>query len=263
MLSTRPTLSKRFWLFLAAAWLMLLVGCAQGSATVATSAANPAALIRPTATGGGNGAPLRTLTVTSTGEVALTPDLAQVTLAVETRNRDLGKALSENNQRTAQVIHALQQGGVAEKDIHTSNFAVSQERHYDKEGNLILGPYTVTNSLVVTVRDLEQLGALLDAAPQADANRMDNLTFGSSQAKEAQLQAKLAAVEEAQKQAQAIAQQAGVTLEGVQTITFGYATPVQATAYRAEKLAAAQAEVPVAPGEMKVTATVTIVFLIR
>lgn len=261
MFKTHP---NPLWLFLAAAWLSLLTGCGPRiSAIVGPAAEDLAAPVQPAARSESNGTPLRTLTVTGTGEVALTPDLARVTLAVETRNRDLGKAVAENNQRTAQVIQTLQQGGVAEKDIHTRNFSVNQVRRYDDQGNLILGPYTVTNTLVVTVRDLEKLGALLDAALQAGANRMDNLTFGSSRAREAQLQAKLAAVEDAQKQAEAIAQQAGVTLEAVQTITFGYAAPVRETTYKAEMLAAAPAQVPVSPGEMKVTATVTMVFLIR
>lgn len=256
--------SKRLWIFLMATWLVLLTGCgSQASAAVGPTTAGLAASGQPAATGENHETPLRTLTVTGVGDVSLTPDLARLTLAVETRNRDLGKAVAENNRRTAQVIQALQQGGVAEKDIHTSNFSVNQERHYDDQGNLIVGPYTVTNRLILTVRNLAKLGTLLDAALQAGANRMDNLTFGSSQAKEAQLQAKLAAVEDAQKQAQAIAQQAGVTLEGVQTISFGYAAPVRATAYKAEALAAAPAQVPVSPGEMKVTATVTMVFLIR
>ncbi len=204
----------------------------------------------------------RTLTVTGTGEVSLTPDLAHVTLAVETRNRDLSKALRENNQRTEQVIAALRQHKVAAEDIHTANFSVRQDQHYDDQGNLILGPYTVTNSLVVTVRDLNALGAILNDALAAGANRMDALTFGSSQVEAARLEAKLAAVAAARHQAEAIAQAAGVTLEAVQTITFGYAPPLRAATYKADAMAAGQ-QVPVSPGEMTITATVTMVFLIH
>ena len=259
---TNVRLSTVIPLVLTALLVGLLSACGASATSTVGAAQGLAAPLRQASTGEANSATPHTLTVTGTGEVALTPDLARITLAVETRNRDLGKAVAENNQRAAQVIQALKQGGVAEKDIHTANFSVSQERHYDNEGNLILGPYTVTNTIVVTVRDLEKLGALLDAALQAGANRMDNLTFGSSQAREAQLQAKLAAVEDAQKQAEAIAQQAGVTIEAVQTITFGYA-PVREPVYKAEMVAAAPSEVPVLPGEMKVTATVTMVFIIR
>ncbi len=257
-------MNAKRWLFLGVAllWGLMLTACGSGTQADVGVAEGLSAPLRQSAQT--DGTTPHTLTVTGTGEVSLTPDLAYLTLAVETRHRDLGKAVAENNQRAAQVIQALRQGGVEEKDIHTANFSVQQDRHYDDQGNLILGPYTVTNSIVVTVRDIEKLGVLLNAALQAGANRMDNLTFGSSQIKDAQLQAKLAAIADAQKQAEAIAQQAGVTLEAVQSITFRYTTPVSGPVYRAEVMSAAPpAEVPVAPGEMKVTATVTMVFIIR
>jgi len=182
---------------------------------------------------------------------------------VETRNRDLSKALAENNARAEKIIQALRRDGIAEEDIRTANFAVREDRRYDNNGNLVSREYVVTNSLLVTVRDLDKLGVALNDALAAGANRMDNLTFTSSQMDEARLEAKLAAVADARRQAEAVAKAAGVTLEAVQTITFGYATPVRQPVYKAEMAAEAPAQVPVSPGEMTITATVTMVFLIR
>ena len=196
-----------------------------------------------------------------TRSVTLNPDIAQVTLAVETRHRSLSQAVEENNRLAQQVMEALRQGGVAAEDLRTANFSVYQDRSRDPQGNLVLGPYQVTNQVVVTVRDLERLGQLLEAALQAGANRIDGLTFGAAEQQQALLQARLAAVEDAQTQAQAIAQAAGVRIVGIQSITFSGATPPPAPVYRAA-MAEAQA-VPVNPGTLTFQATVTIVYIIE
>lgn len=210
-----------------------------------------------------SGETMRTLTVTGTGETTLSPDIAQVALAVETQHKDLEQALAENNQRTARVIQALRQHGIPENDIRTANVSVQEEKRYDNEGHLASRSYVVTNSLNVTVRDLGQLGKILNDALSAGANRMDSLIFTSSRLAEAQLQAKLAAVADARHQAEAIAQSAGVMLDTVQTITFGPLPVVRDQTYKAEAMSAPVEQVPVSPGEMRVTATVTIVFRIR
>ncbi len=256
-LQTRSTWARIVGILMA---VLLLAACGTQASAPQETLLVPQ---NPPGEDGSNGEPLRTLTVTGTGQVNLIPDLAYLTLAVETHHARLDQAVAENNQRAAQIMQVLQQHGVAEEDIHTSRFAVQQEQHYDDEGNLILGPYTVTNRLVVTVRDLDQLGTLLNAALDAGANRVDGLRFGSSQAQEAQLQAKVAAVQDARHQAEVIAQAAGVSLVAVQTITFGSISSPSKMAYAPDMLAAAPAEVPVSPGELTVKATVTMIFLIR
>lgn len=208
----------------------------------------------------GDAAQPRTLTVTGVGRVTLSPDLARVTLAVETRHRSLAQAVAENNRRAQAVMDALRRGGVAAEDIRTANFSVAQERSYDPQGNLVLGPYQVTNQVVVTIRDLSALGTLLEAALEAGANRIDGLTFGAAGEDEALLQARLAAVADAKTQAEAIAQAAGVRIVGVQSIAYAGGAPAPGPVYlRAE---AADA-VPVSPGILTIEEWVTIVYLIE
>jgi len=207
---------------------------------------------------------LRTLTVTGSGRVTLSPDLAQVILAVETSHRSLASAVAENNRLAQQVMEVLRQSGVAPEDIRTANFSVYQDRSYDPKGNLVLGPYRVTNQVVATIRDLKRLGDILEAALEAGANRIEGLTFDATGRQEALRQAQLAAVRDAQAQAKAIAQEAGVRLVGVHSVTpgygIGYGGPYPDPIYL--KAAEVQA-VPISPGMLTVEATVTIVYIIE
>ena len=98
--------------------------------------------------------PARTISVTGTGEVILTPDIAYVSIGVRSEGEDAAKAVAENNAKSEAVIDALIDAGVDEKDIQTTNFNIYPQQQYDDQGNIQDTFYIVENSVRVTVRDL-------------------------------------------------------------------------------------------------------------
>src|SRR4029079_9048456 len=113
-----------------------------------------------------------TISVTGVGEGIVTPDTSSIQIGVQTFNQELSAAQSENNEQTQSIIDTLKDAGIDEKDIQTSNFSVSVRQDYDDHGTPtdVLG-YDVYNTLSVTVRNLDDLGSILDQVVAAGANQ--------------------------------------------------------------------------------------------
>lgn len=206
---------------------------------------------------------LRTITVTGTGAVTLTPDLAYVYIGVQTQDASAGVAMSDNTRLAQAVIDAIKDVGVADRDIQTSNFSISPQPKYDDFYNIIGYTYLVQNTVHITVRDLDTLGSLLDAAFEAGANTINSISFDVEDRVEAVSQARLAAVENARKQADELAAAAGVSIGEVQTISYYDSTPIVKDYMEVRVMAESAAPVPIESGSMEIRTTVTIVYEIK
>jgi uncharacterized protein len=206
--------------------------------------------------------PLRTITVTGTGKVTLTPDIAYITIGVHTQNASAKDAVTQNNEQTQAVITAIKGFGIDAKDIQTTNFSVYPQQQYDNTGKPTGIIYMVDNSVYVTVRDLTKLGDLLDSTVTSGANNISGITFDVADKSAALSQARTAAVAEASKQATELTKAAGVDLGDVQTISYYDSTPPIAMPL-AELAAQRDSSVPISAGSMQVSTTVTIVYLLK
>ena len=207
--------------------------------------------------------PMRTITVTGTGSVTLTPDLAYVYIGVQTQDASASTAMSNNTSRAQALIEAIKSFGVENKDIQTSNFSISPQPTYDDSYNITGYTYLVQNTVHVTVRDLEQLGSLLDAAFEAGANTINSISFDVADRTEAVSQARLAAVENARRQADELASATGVSIGDVQTISYYDSTPIVREYVEMRAAADSAMSVPIQSGSMEITTTVTIVYELK
>ena len=200
----------------------------------------------------------RTITVTGTGLVTLTPDIATINIGVHSQNASASVATADNNTKAQAVINAVKAAGVADKDIQTTNFSISPQQQYDKDGNMTGIIYMVDNIVSVTARDLTKLGGLLDASVSAGANSINSISFDLADKTAALTQARSAAVENARKQADELTSATGVSLGDVQTISYYDNTAPITVQYSRADLAAAS--VPIQSGSMQISTTVTIVY---
>lgn len=208
--------------------------------------------------------PIRTLRVNGSGQVFISPDIAYISIGVHTEGEDAAEVVAENNEQAAEVVAALQDAGVADRDIQTTNFSIYPRQEYDDQGNLQGITYAVDNSVNVTVRDLETIGDLLDAAVQAGANSVNGISFDVSDKVSALSEARQAAVENARAQAEELADAAGVELGAIQSISSygGFPMPVE-LARGGGAFAEDAASVPISPGQTSLTVDVEIVFEIQ
>ena len=209
----------------------------------------------------------RTLNVTGAGQAFITPDIAYLYVGVHTEKPTAAEAVAANNAQTQQVIDALKNFGVEEKDIHTSSFSIWPIDRYDPSTGAPTGDkyYSVDNTVYITARDLTKLGALLDTVIKAGANTINSVQFDLSDKTEAMKQARAEAVKNAQSQAEELAGLAGVTLVEITTISYTDSAPYVYAEYGRGGGGGGgiQASVPIEPGQMTITANVSVTYEIK
>ena len=204
--------------------------------------------------------PQRLITVTGTGMVTLTPDIAYISIGVHTQNASAKDAVTENNTQAQAVMATIKGFGVAEKDIQTTNFSIYPQQQYDTNGKLTGTVYNVDNTVYVTMRDLTKLGDLLDATVSSGANNINSIQFDVADKTGALSQARLAAVTDAHKQADELTKATNVSLGDVQTISYYDSTAPINVQYAKADMAVPASSVPVSAGSMQISTTVTIVY---
>lgn len=195
------------------------------------------------------------IVATASGEATVTPDRGRVTFAVETRASTAAAAAQENARRQKRVIDALRAKGVASERITTSGYSVLPDEKYDKGQRQVIG-YIARNSVLIEVEQVEQVGALIDAALGAGANVVSGLDFYSSKMEQVRRGALELAVKRARADAEAMATAAGGTLGDaleISTTDVGEPRPMVNYAMRAD---AAAVQTPISVGEQKVTVLV-------
>jgi hypothetical protein len=162
-----------------------------------------------------------TLSVTGIGKISLAPDVAYVTVGVHTQSSEVSTAVAANSTAVDRVMSALAEAGIAREDMQTSNFSVYTMDEYDEFGQRTGAlSYTVDNNVNVTVRDLTNMGALLDTAVNAGANSIWGIQFDLEDKSSAQTEARTLAVEEAKAVAADLAQVTGVSLGDLVSVSF-------------------------------------------
>ena len=211
-------------------------------------------------------APVRTLSVSGTGQANLEPDIAYIYVGVHTEQPSASEAVTDNSTQTQQMIQALRDFGIDAKDIRTTNFSIWPMDKYDPATGMPSGQktYAVDNTVYVTVRDLDKLGDLLDTVVTAGANTVNSIQFDVVDKAEALKQARADAVKNAEAQAKELAAAAGLTIGEVQSISF-YDTPVYPymDGRGGGGAAAEAAAVPIQPGQLTFTVTVNIAYAIK
>ena len=206
----------------------------------------------------------RTINVTGNSEVILAPDIAYVSIGVHTEAKAAKDAVATNNTQTQTVIDAIQGQGVDPKDIQTTNFSVYQQEKFSPTGES-LGTYFMTdNTVYVTVRDITKIGEILDASVSAGANSIYGITFDVQDKESAMASGRDQAMVDAQTQAEQLATAAGVKLGDVQSISYysSYPSPI----YYDSKMAGVGGggqSVPISPGQMTLTVSVSVSYYIK
>ena len=209
---------------------------------------------------------VRTLSVSGSGNAILAPDIAYIYVGVHTENPTAAQAVSENTTQTEKLMQAIKDFGIDPKDIRTTNFSIYPMDRFDPATGQPSGEkvYAVDNTVYVTVRDLNKLGDLLDTAVQAGANTVNSVQFDVANKDEALKQARADAVKDAQAQAQSLAEAAGLSLGEIQSIGFSEASPFPIFDGKGGGGAvAAEAAVPIQPGQLTFTVSVNVTYELK
>lgn len=213
--------------------------------------------------------PSQTITVVGRGSVQLAPDVARVSIGVETMGETVAEAVEENGAQMTAILEALQAVEIPEQDIQTMHYSIQFERYpepmprTDTESVEQPQPqYRVSNLVEVTIRDLAKVGEVLDAVVEAGANNIWGVNFSLEDPAAAEADARAEAVADAKARAEALAELNGVELGPVMSVSEvigGGAVPMPMAA--AERAVAGAG--PIAPGEVEVSYQLQITYFVE
>lgn len=181
------------------------------------------------------------------GSVSISPDLAVLDVGVLSQAVTAAAALRENSQAMGRLTGLLKAQGIAARDVQTRGFEVQPVYERPEHGAPHVAGYRVSNRVQVRVRDLERLGALLDAVVAEGANQVGGIVFQVAEPAPLLERARREAVSDARRQARVYAETAEVRLGRLLALeeTGGPSPPLQALSMQRMEHA-----VPLAPGEL-------------
>jgi uncharacterized protein YggE len=199
------------------------------------------------------------LDISATGESHRTPDVATVSAGVVTQAGNAVKAMADNAARMTATIAALRRAGVEERDIRTQAIRLNPQYRYADGQPPALTGYQATNSVAVTLRDLPQAGAVLDALVAAGANEINGPNLAVAHPEAALDEARTDALAKARARAELYAKAAGLHVSRIVAISEnGSGEPVVRPMQI--MVTAKRAATPIAAGDETMGVTLNVTF---
>lgn len=146
------------------------------------------------------------------GSVVGVPDVAVVNVGVRTESKTVEQAQAENTQKMNALVSAYKKLGIEDEDLKTARYNIYPQYDYIRDEGQRLRGYEVSQSLTVKIRDLDQVGDVLDIAGQSGANDVSGLAFEIDDEDDLLKEARDKAIEDVQEKAELLADQLGVKL---------------------------------------------------
>lgn len=197
-----------------------------------------------------------TLTAEGTGIVTTRPDIVIISIGVATRAESPAAALDANSRDMQAVIDAVIAAGVSDADIQTSGFSINPvyaDRRYDSDEPAEIVGFAVSNEVTVRIRDLDNSGAVIDEVVAAGANQINSIRFDISEPGPLRDEAMVAAIADARRKAELMAEAAGVELVRILSVS-AYAGGQPQFEY------ARVASAPIVAGEQAISANATVIY---
>ena len=200
--------------------------------------------------------------VSGQGTATVTPDIAVLSLGVEAQASSVADAQSQAMAAMNEVMEALDDNGIAEKDIQTQYYNIRQVTKWDRdEEEEVIAGYRVTNRVSAKIREIDDAGAVIDAVVAAggDLIRIDSIYFSVDDPSPYYEEARADAMADAKAKAEQLAELAGANLGKAKYISESSQTPP--TIYRQGAVyeeAAPAMDTAISPGEVEINLTVQV-----
>jgi uncharacterized protein YggE len=201
------------------------------------------------------------LSVSAQAETTRVPDIAHLSTGVVTQAADAKAAMRDNAEQMSRVVAAIRKAGIAERDIRTSGVNLNPQYRYQENQPPTITGYEARNTVDITVRDIGELGGIMDALVAVGANQINGPSFEVDDKESAYDEARRAAIEKARARASMYAKTLDLRVRRIVSISEGnggFSPPVPMMAMaRMEK---ASADTPIAPGESTLSVNLDVVF---
>ena len=203
--------------------------------------------------------------VTGSATIQSSPDLATLRVGVQSFDKNVEKAVNDNNTKIESIILNLGNKGLTEKDMETDQFNISPQREYRNNNPPIVVGYNVSNILTVKIRNLESLGEIMQVTVGSGANTINGLSFSIEDPNPLRQKARGLAMEDALSRAEILADASGVEVgKPISIQELSYGGPV----VKSENLAGAElamdARIPIqTPSEVGIQINLQVRFEIK
>ncbi|MFH1462332.1 MAG: SIMPL domain-containing protein [bacterium] len=211
-----------------------------------------------------------TISVSGTGEVYASPDLAITFFSVVTEAKTVSQAVSENTENMNAIIAFIKSEGIADKDLKTTGFNIYPLYEWCDASSSIkpcpvnkrnLTSYEVRQTLQTKIRDLVKIGSIIQGATDNGANQVGNLSFTIDDEEALKEQARKEAIKKAKAKAKELTSQLGVKLGKVVYFSEGSDFPKYYMAEPAVSIEMGGGEAPqIETGENKISVIVSITY---
>jgi len=203
-------------------------------------------------------------TVSGTGKVAITPDIAKVTAGVRAQANTVQQAQNDMNKAINAISDAVKKLGINAKDIKTTNYSINPTYDYTNSKQRITG-YIATTNLEIKVRDLEKTNTVIDTATANGANIVNGMQFDVDDKTKAEKEARELAVTEAKTKAKDASSIGGFSLGRIINYqeSLGGSTPRLVYAAAAKNMTDETAPTQIETGSQEVSVTVTLSYEIK
>lgn len=203
---------------------------------------------------------LSTLEIAAQVNIKQAPDIATVTAGVVTDAPTADAAMKDNATRMNAVFAALKKAGIADKDIQSAGININPQYNYVQNEPPKVTGYQASNTVTVHLRNMENIGPVLDALVAQGVNQMNGPTFSVEDSDAALDAARTEAVKKARKRADLYAAAAGLQVKRILSITeqanMGIQPPMPMM--KAMSMEASNQATPVAPGEVELSVVVNV-----
>lgn len=197
------------------------------------------------------------ISVTGDAETDVMPDQVVLSLTVLTEGKDAASVQTDNSKKMNQVMDALKNEGVTEKEIETTNYNIYPWQEWDQTTQKTINKgYRAQHTIQVKRNDIKSAGKMLDLAVKNGINTVDNVYFTLSDAKEKEVKEELVATAsaKAKKKAETLAKNLGVSVGKVRMVSeSSYSPPLYYASYAKSEMATDMAVQPnLSPKSVKV-----------
>jgi len=147
------------------------------------------------------------LSVSASGHAESRPDKAEFQAGIQTWASSARQASSANAEKIAEIVAALRETGVAEKDIQTRAVSVSRVDWGDRKGQ-----FQASNIVAVTLRNPDKASEAVTAVTEAGANIVSGPNLSMTDPEATANLAYADAYKAARRRADAYAQAAGMEI---------------------------------------------------
>lgn len=249
----------------AAALLGAALACANAAPTDQVPASGPSALVQ-TSSASAASSDSGGIWVTGRASVSVEPDLVLLNVGVESTADTVAAARSEAAESMDDIIEAVKEHDIEDKDIQTRSFNIWPQYDYGNNGRTLTG-YTVNNTATIKIRAIDDVGTIIDDVAEAGGNatRIDGIRFTIEDPKPFMSQLREDAVQDAVEKAEHFASLMSVAVGDVLYISEpGAGAPSARTFNESAQLTAASARATsISAGELELSLTVQAGFQIR